>query len=271
MWRPNTDGTRRLMMRSEVLSNKTMFPIGRIALDLEHLRLFEMLRIFKQLPKEPTIHGCINDCFMVSGIGVEEAKKCCSDLLYPDGTPVFKLKEGPKVAPLCKWEVNYHQPRLSHWRASDEELTMDTSCMTQSAFWLRNNISNEPVRKLQEPEGPGIKPDGTYHKEYQETAAKAIVKNGGGGLFGPGGTGKSEIIKLMVEMFEAEGFWDKPSQKYPKGRSRVIQCGFTHVAAANLGEHGITVMRMLHKYARSKRFVLILDESSMNNLFIMCI
>ena len=28
MWRPNDDGTRRLMMRSEVLGNKTMFPLG---------------------------------------------------------------------------------------------------------------------------------------------------------------------------------------------------------------------------------------------------
>ena len=26
MWRPNADGTRRLMMRNEVLGNKTMFP-----------------------------------------------------------------------------------------------------------------------------------------------------------------------------------------------------------------------------------------------------
>ena len=69
------------MMRNEVLTNKTMFPIGRIALDLEHLRMLEMLQVFKQLPSHmepPSIHGCINDCFMVGGIGVEEAKKCIS-------------------------------------------------------------------------------------------------------------------------------------------------------------------------------------------------
>ena len=103
MWRPNTDGTRRLMMRSEVLTNKTMFPIGRIALDLEHLRMFEMLQVFKKLPQQPSIHGCINDCFMLKGIGQEDAEKCCSALLYPDGSPVFKLKEGPRLAPLCPW------------------------------------------------------------------------------------------------------------------------------------------------------------------------
>ena len=51
MWRPNHDGSRRLMMRNELLTNKTMFRIGRIALDLEHLRMFEMLQILKQRPK----------------------------------------------------------------------------------------------------------------------------------------------------------------------------------------------------------------------------
>ena len=37
MWRPNTDGTRRLMTRTDMLTNRTMFLIGRIALDKEHL------------------------------------------------------------------------------------------------------------------------------------------------------------------------------------------------------------------------------------------
>ena len=33
MWRPNADNTRRLMCRSETLTNRTMFLIGRMALD----------------------------------------------------------------------------------------------------------------------------------------------------------------------------------------------------------------------------------------------
>ena len=40
-------------------------------------------------------------------------------------------------------------------------------------------------------------------------------------------------------------------------------CGFTHVAAANLGEDGITVLRTLHRDARRKRTVFIFDEASM--------
>jgi hypothetical protein len=253
------------MMRSELLFNKTMFPIGRIALDLEHLRLFEMLQIFKELPNQPTIHGCINDCFMVSGISRDEAKKCCSDLLYHDGSPVFKLKEGPRVAPLCEWKFNYSNPRYSRWRASCEELFVGMSFASDSAFWLRNKEIRQ-IKTMEEEEGPGRRPDGSFDDKFQEDVADAVVENEGGLLTSPGGTGKSETIKRMKAKFEAKGFWDKPSKKYPEGRSRVILCGFTHVAAANLGEDSITVMRMLHKYARGKRFVFIFDEASMISL-----
>ena len=93
MWRPHHDGTWRLMMRNELLTNKTMYPIGRIALDLEHLRMFEMLQILRQLPTEVTIHGCINDCFKVTGIDEKDAEDCCRKLLYADKTPVFKVKQ----------------------------------------------------------------------------------------------------------------------------------------------------------------------------------
>ena len=43
----------------------------------------------------------------------------------------------------------------------------------------------------------------------------------------------------------------------------MICCGFTHVAAANLGEDGITVLRTLHQNAQRKRSVFIFDEASM--------
>ena len=71
---------------------------------------------------------------------------------------------------------------------------------------------------------------------------------------------KSEIIKRLKTKFEAKGFKDPPSEKYPEGKSRVILCGFTHVAAANLGEDGITVLRTLHRDARRKRSVLSLTK-----------
>ena len=264
MWRPNDDGTRRLMMRDEVLTNKTMFPIGRIALDLEHLRMFEMLQVLKKLPKPPSIHGCINDCFMLSGISSEEAKECCSTLSYPDGTPVFKLKEGPRLAPLCEWKYKCCHPRMSRWRANGEHLSLDSSHITKDAFWLRNKDSRS-YRYLEEPEGLGRFPDGSVDDAFQEEVAEAGVENEGILILGAGGTGKSEIIKRLTTKFEAKGYWDPPSKKFPKGRSRVILCGFTHVAAANLDD-GITVFRTLHRDARRKRTVFVFDEASMISL-----
>jgi hypothetical protein len=261
MWRPNADGTRRLMMRDQVLGNKTMFPIGRIALDLEHLRMFEMLQIIRQLPVPPAIYGCINDCFILDKFTKEEAQECCNKLMYPDGSPIFKVKEGQKFAPLCKWKYYYDNPRFSSWRAPNEDVTSDT--MSKDAFWLRNGDSRLADLKGEEPEGLGLLPDGTYDEEFQDQVATAAVENEGIIILGAGGTGKSEIIKRITKKFEAKGFKDPPSKKYPEGRSRVILCGFTHVAAANLGEDGITVLRTLHQNARRKRSVFIFDEASM--------
>jgi hypothetical protein len=238
-----------------------MYPVGRIALDLEHLRMFQMLQVFKQLPHQPTLHGCINDCFMVTGIGRDEAEKCCSALLYHDGSPVFKLKEGPRLAPFCEWKYTFHHPRLSRWRANDEAVNANT----KDAFWLRNKASRSYPEPLKEPEGLGRLSDGTVDQAFQVKVAHAVVENEGGLILGAGGTGKSEIIKLFKKEFEAKGYWDPPSKKFPKGRSRVILCGFTHVAAANLDD-GITVFRTLHRDVRRKRTVFVFDEASMISL-----
>ena len=261
MWRPNADGSRRMMMRKEVLCNKTMFPIGRIALDLEHLRMFEMVQIIKDMDVPPAIYGCINDCFMLDHITIEEAQDLCDKLKYPDGTPIFKVKEGQKTAPLCKWKYAYDYPRVSSWRAPNEDFTSDTMSR-EDTFWLSNGRSRVH-HEWKEPEGLGLLPDGTYDEEFQEEVANAIVDNEGGLCLGAGGTGKSEIIKRLTKKFEEKGFKDQPSTKYPDGRSRVILCGFTHVAAANLGEDGITVLATLHRDGQRKRSVFIFDEASM--------
>jgi hypothetical protein len=128
---------------------------------------------------------------------------------------------------------------------------------------LRNKASRSYPETLEEPEGLGRFADGSYDEAFQEKVANAIVENEGGQILGAGGTGKSEIIKRLKTKFEAKGFKDPPSEKYPEGRSRVILCGFTHVAAANLGEDGITVLRTLHRDARRKRSVFVFVEASM--------
>ena len=53
-----------------------------------------MLQIIRQLPVPPAIYGCINDCFILDKTTVEDAQVRCNKLIYPDGTPIFKVKEG---------------------------------------------------------------------------------------------------------------------------------------------------------------------------------
>ena len=65
MWRPNPNGTNRLMTRTETMCNRTMFLIGRIPLDGEHLLIWQLYRQLKTLPRAPSIHGYINDCLFV--------------------------------------------------------------------------------------------------------------------------------------------------------------------------------------------------------------
>ena len=66
MWRPNTDGTRRLTSHTDMLTHRTMILIGRITLGNAHLLLWQLLYRLKQIPRAPTVHRCINDCLYVS-------------------------------------------------------------------------------------------------------------------------------------------------------------------------------------------------------------
>ena len=165
MWRPHNDGTRRLMMRNELLTNKTMYPIGRIALDLEHLRMFEMLQILRQLPTEVTIHGCINDCFKVTGIDEKDAEDCCRKLLYADKTPVFKVKTGATTAPLCEWKYACVHYRFSRWRANNEEF--ENGPMNKEAYWVANRGARQGLCLVEE-EGLGRFADGNDNGDCQE-------------------------------------------------------------------------------------------------------
>ena len=68
MWRPNSDNTRRLMCRSETLTNRTMFLIGRMALDAEHVFVWQLHRSMVARFPAMKFHGCINDCLFVTGV-----------------------------------------------------------------------------------------------------------------------------------------------------------------------------------------------------------
>ena len=109
-----------------------------------------------------------------------------------------------------------------------------------------------------EPEGPGRLPDGTHDDDFQKKAAKAAAENGGALALGLGGTGKSKFIELVTKELE-----DNYGYKDENGKSKVILCGFTHVAATNLGSDGVTVLRSMHRDAKRKNSAFIFDEASM--------
>ena len=99
---------------------------------------------------------------------------------------------------------------------------------------------------MSKPEEIGRGPDG----RFQEEVANAIVQNRGGYIDGRGGTGKSWLIKLLVEKFEAEGFVENKRGEFFKN-SRVHCVAFPHVASQNIA--GQTLLHELHRHARSKR------------------
>ena len=132
MWRPNQDNTRRLMCRSETLTNRTMFLIGRMALDAEHSFLWQLHKRMSTIFPPMLFHGCINDCLFVTGVEHEQIEyalehDCKPDeaapaekayyLFWPDGSPRFQVKERLTEAPKLEWSHRHSRPRPSAWRA----------------------------------------------------------------------------------------------------------------------------------------------------------
>ena len=145
MRRPNSDGTSRFMTRTDLLTNRTMFLIGRIALDKEHLVLYKLLYCLKQIPQAPTIHGCTNDCLYlrpaledeVDGMPAEDhLAKQIENLIATherlrfckDGTPIFRVEKEKSAteaddvlvlwdAPDVRHRWQSARPKLSQWSA----------------------------------------------------------------------------------------------------------------------------------------------------------
>ena len=98
-------------------------------------------------------------------------------------------------------------------------------------------------------EGPGL---GRGEDDtFQEEMARLIVENLGGYVAGRGGSGKSHMLKILKRLFQEACF-------------KVDVLAFTHVQSANVD--GSTIRQFLHANARSKRHVIIIDESSMVSL-----
>ena len=113
-----------------------MFLIGRMALDAEHVFVWQLHRSMVARFPAMKFHGCINDCLFVTGVerkqiehviehdcGPDEPipaqKSLC--LFWPDNSPRFKVKERLVAAPKVEWSHRWNRPRPSAWRARNAE------------------------------------------------------------------------------------------------------------------------------------------------------
>ena len=251
------DGQSRWMKRTEVLNNRTMYLIGRIPLDIEHLLMYRGYQALQKLPI--TIHGCINDCFFVASkkLGGKQLKAIVHNNLkgirYHDDTEVFRVK-GHRDAPECDFHHHVARRIYSPWRAVPEH----EAAAANSGKWS-HIVTPAPQewRFVTEEPGLGRGPDDTF----QEEVAQMVFENRGGYIAGLGGTGKSEVIKGRVADDGTIIFKGLEQLFKDAGYKRILKLGFTHVASQNVD--GNTILHALHRYAKATDTVVIIDEASM--------
>jgi len=89
--------------------------------------------------------------------------------------------------------------------------------------------------------------------------ASLVVENRGAYISGYGGSGKTWVIKLIVQALVELGFREFDEDDGRKKKT-IHKCAFTHVAAGNVD--GRTLLHELHR-TKKKGHVIIVDESSM--------
>ena len=129
MWRRKTDRTKRFMTRTDMLTNRTMFLIGRIPLDMGHYLLWKLHYRLRQIPRAPSAHGCIKDC------------------LYLRATPPHKCQcylctygEGP-----CE---KTNQKVIEADEANDEMAQRVESLLAEH-HWLSWSTDGSPIFKVE--------------------------------------------------------------------------------------------------------------------------
>ena len=122
MWRRNTDGTKRFMTRTDMLTNRTMYLIGRIPLDIENLLMWKLHYRLKQIPRPPLVHGCINDCLYLQatppGAPPQRMHKCHCYLCTSGEGPCDEMNQKSIEADKANDEMAQRVERLlaeHHW------------------------------------------------------------------------------------------------------------------------------------------------------------
>jgi hypothetical protein len=234
----------RLWSETEQLTNRTMYLWGMAALNGEHFLLLQAMRYARHIPRLK-IRGVLVDSILVTGATKAAILQELDRARYDDGTTVYSCKArrpARKNAP----EPRQEYFRKTAWGRGEE----GGELVGRAGFGIWSNGRFKFVRDwrvVTEKPGLGRGEDDTF----QEEMARLIVENLGGYVAGRGGSGKSHMLKILKRLFREAGF-------------TVDVIAFTHVQAANVD--GSTIRHFLHANARSKRHVIIIDESSMVSL-----
>ena len=105
------------MTQKETLSNKTMFLIGLIALNKEHLLMSQLYGRFR-VPR-CNFYGCVVDQLIVDASLRKQAVTAVESLVFPDGSPMFKLEDEEVTAPDNLFKPIHKKPRTSAWLEDD--------------------------------------------------------------------------------------------------------------------------------------------------------
>ena len=143
-----------------------------MALDAEHVFVWQLHRTMTARFPAMKFHGCINDCLFVTGVEREQIKHvvehdCGPDepipaqksfcLFWPDDSPRFEDKERLVAAPKVEWSHRYNRPRPSAWRARNAESVDAFDDDVAFGYWSTNapfksgvtewRLMSEPDRK----------------------------------------------------------------------------------------------------------------------------
>jgi len=246
-------GLTRYMVRNETFSSRTMYLFGLCALNTEHMLVSKAIDCARSMGC--TVHGCVVDGVMVTG---EEAqlwalRQKAREEVRADGTAYFRIKQDDNCVDILHTAMkNPMLPKVVIPVASPHRPSEFTCGNLKSRFkstaigahlYEPRFMYPRVWEELSEDSGVG---SCDANDTFQEEAAKAIFKRGSACVIGAGGTGKSELVKHLVALYEKAGI-------------RVDIIAFTHVQAQNCG--GSTVLHDMHQNPRCKRRVVIIDEA----------
>jgi len=253
-------GTMRWFSVSETMTNRTMYLWGLYSLNREHLLVAKAIKLMHTIPKV-SLHGVLVDALMIkASTKVKQTiKEALASATHDDGWPIFHLKDkdkegkplsrdAPKCSPLVRPQT---RPKQSVWATHAIEERFLLFKPSTLGAWLEDPqfLYDRTWTVMAEALGLGRGPDDTF----QEEAAERIARNGFQGyVAGRGGTGKSA---------KKHGVLDRVKAKAEAAGWIVDILAFTHVQAANV--EGSTILHHLHAKAKSKKHLIIIDESSM--------